>query len=107
MSAGRTGAPSRRGRSDDHPSRSSSPILTLRGFDPCSIPPRLGTVAPIQVMRLDPFLGDDGRAEGQLTAENGRGHDFGELADLAGAIAAEHLEALPLACQAGAARSEE
>src|SRR4051794_16600531 len=95
MSGGRTGPPSRRGRSEDHPRRSSSPILTLRCFED-SIPPSLGPVAPVQVMCLDPFLGDDGRTEGQLAAENGGRDDLGELVDLAGAVAVEHLETLAL-----------
>src|ERR1700712_1686999 len=39
-SSGRTGAPLGRGRSDDHPGRSSSPILTLRVVEEGSgIPP--------------------------------------------------------------------
>src|SRR5947209_970280 len=92
MSAGRCGPPSRRGRSDDHPSRSSSPILTLRGLDPCSMHRSLRTVASVEVMRLDPLLRDDRRAQRKLAAEDGRGDDLRELLDLAGAVAIEDLE---------------
>ena len=66
------------------------------------MPPRLGTVAPVQVMRLYPLLGNDGRSEGQLPAQNGGGDDLGELVDLARSIAIEQLQAL----LAGAAERE-
>src|SRR4051794_33257861 len=96
MSTGRCGPPSRRGRSDDHPSRSSSPILTLRVLDPCSMGQSLGPVAPIEVMGFDPLLRDDRRAERKLAAKDRCGHDFGELVDLAGPVAVEQLQAFAL-----------
>src|SRR4051794_23628168 len=64
---------------------------------------RLGAVAAVGVVGLDPLLGDDGRAERELAAEHRRRDDLGELADLAVAVAAEHLQALALGGQAGAA----
>src|SRR3954466_13533427 len=39
----------------------------------------LGPIPPEQVVRLDPLLGDDRRAERELAAEHRGGHDLGEL----------------------------
>src|SRR5215204_5925946 len=60
-------------------------------------------VASVEVVRLYPLLGDDGRAERQLAAEHGCGDDLGELVDPAGAIAAQQLQAFALRRQGGAA----
>jgi hypothetical protein len=57
----------------------------------------------VQVVGVDPLLGHDRRAERQLTAEDGRRDDLGELPDLALAVAVEQLEALALGGQAGSA----
>src|SRR5215204_3588652 len=53
-------------------------------------------VATEQVMRLHPLLGDDRRAQRQLAAQHGGRDDLRELVHLAGAVAAEQLEALLL-----------
>lgn len=47
-------------------------------------------------MRVDPLLRDHRRAQGDLAAQDGRGDDLGELAHLAGAVAAQQFEALAL-----------
>src|SRR3954465_15190760 len=62
-----------------------------------------GAVAAVGVVGLDPLLGDDRRVERELAAQDRRRDDLGELADLAVAVATEHLQALALRGQAGAA----
>src|ERR1700712_765921 len=64
---------------------------------------RLSSVASIQVVRLHPLLGDDRRAQRQLAAQHGGGHDLRQLADLALAVTAEQLQAFALGGQRGAA----
>src|SRR5947209_2397600 len=61
----------------------------------------LSSVASEQVVGADPLLGHDRRSERQLPAQDRRGDDLGQLAHLAGAVAAEHLQALALGCHAG------
>ena len=60
-------------------------------------------VAAEEVVRCDPFFGDDRPAERELAAEHGRRDDLGQLADLPGPVAAEQLEAFALGGEPGAA----
>src|SRR4051812_12679283 len=76
------------GRADEPP---SSPRRTRR-----RLLVRLLAVAAVLVVRGDPLLGDDRRAERQLAAQHGRRDDLGELPDLTLPVAAEQLEALLL-----------
>src|ERR1039458_1659743 len=109
MLAGRGGAPSRRGRSEDQPVRSSAPILTLRDEGASGIHPSCLTGPPdgfwvrslsvffaipsVDVVRVHPRLRDDRRPQRQLAAEHGGGDDLGELAHIAVAVAAQQLQA--------------
>src|SRR3954451_1265444 len=57
---------------------------------------RLLAVAAVLVVRGDPLLCDDRRAERQLAAQHGRGDDLRELPHVALPVAPEQLEALLL-----------
>src|SRR5450755_4075465 len=77
-------------------------IRSIAALPSCLLPvsgelsARLRPVAAELLVRGDPFVGDDRRAQRDLAAQDRGRDDLGELAHLAIAVAAEELQALAL-----------